>query len=92
VPLALVALVEPTLMRMEPQALPGSAFSLAVAAVAVPHGQRVVTAAPEAAARAAPVLVALTPLPGPLPVAAVEEAVEGQVLAVMPVLPVVVAL
>ena len=87
----MVALVEPTIMRMEPQAVSLSEFSLVGAAVAVPHGQQVVTAAAAEAARAALVLVALTRSPVPLTAAAVEAAVEGQAAAVMPVLPVVLA-
>ena len=90
--LAVVALVEPTLMRMEPQAVSVSAFSLVEAVAAVPHGQRVLLVAAVAAAPVAPVLVALTPLPGPLALAVAAAAVEGQAAAVMPVVPVVLAL
>ena len=88
----MVALVEPTSMRMEPQAVSVSEFSPVGAAVAVPHGQTVVLAAAVAVVLAVPVLVALTPPLVPLTAAAAAGAVEGQAAAVMPVLPVGLAL
>tara|TARA_R110000751_G_scaffold253623_1_gene353129 strand:+ start:81 stop:347 length:267 start_codon:yes stop_codon:yes gene_type:complete len=88
VSLVLVALVEPMFMRMGPQAVSVSAFSLVGAAVAVPHTQGVVLVAAVAAAPVAPVLV----LPVPLTAAAVAVAVGGRAAAAMPVVPVVLAL
>ena len=92
VSLVLVALVEPTIMRMGQQAVSGSESSLVGAAVAVPHSEMVLLVVLVAVVLAVPVLVALTPLPVPLTAAAAEEAVEGQAAAVMPVLAVVLAL
>ena len=80
----MVALVEPTLMRMEPQAVPGSALSLAAVAVAVPHTQAAVRVAAAAAVMAAQV----PPMPVLLPPAAAA-VVEGD--PTVPVVPVAAA-